>query len=356
MLALSTEVAPRRSLEDLDRGCRARGLDGLEVVIAADGDADSVFVRARSSGARVVALQTARIDAASAPAIARAAADLGVPVSVSPAAVDPDSLAHIAGAFARAGARLLLGCHTNLDEALELVLAVRAIGTPAALGLAWELHPSSAADLSEASALLLATRELLGCHTNLDEALELVLAVRAIGTPAALGLAWELHPSSAADLSEASALLLATRELLGVVRLHGGGPEQRDQDGYGIGPLFVELALSGFAGPIVLCPSSPEMVTRWTQWLGSRGSSGCGHAVSTREVELDVREVEPRHRLETIMGAYRMLVPGATLHLTVDHDPVCMYYTLEATEPERSFSFQVVEHGPEIWRAEVTKR
>jgi uncharacterized protein (DUF2249 family) len=303
MLALSTEVAPRRSLEDLDRGCRARGLDGLEVVIAADGDADSVFVRARSSGARVVALQTARIDAASAPAIARAAADLGVPVSVSPAAVDPDSLAHIAGAFARAGARLLLGCHTNLDEALELVLAVRAIGTPAALGLAWELHPSSAA-----------------------------------------------------DLSEASALLLATRELLGVVRLHGGGPEQRDQDGYGIGPLFVELALSGFAGPIVLCPSSPEMVTRWTQWLGSRGSSGCGHAVSTREVELDVREVEPRHRLETIMGAYRMLVPGATLHLTVDHDPVCMYYTLEATEPERSFSFQVVEHGPEIWRAEVTKR
>ncbi|HVK89513.1 MAG TPA: DUF2249 domain-containing protein [Kofleriaceae bacterium] len=303
MLALSTEVAPRRSLEDLDRGCRARGLDGLEVVIAADGDADSVFVRARSSGARVVALQTARIDAASAPAIARAAADLGVPVSVSPAAVDPDSLAHIAGAFARAGARLLLGCHTNLDEALELVLAVRAIGTPAALGLAWELHPSSAA-----------------------------------------------------DLSEASALLLATRELLGVVRLHGGGPEQRDQDGYGIGPLFVELALSGFAGPIVLCPSSPEMVTRWTQWLGSRGSSGCGHAVSTREVELDVRGVEPRHRLETIMGAYRMLVPGATLHLTVDHDPVCMYYTLEATEPERSFSFQVVEHGPEIWRAEVTKR
>ncbi|MEP6861257.1 MAG: DUF2249 domain-containing protein, partial [Deltaproteobacteria bacterium] len=85
-------------------------------------------------------------------------------------------------------------------------------------------------------------------------------------------------------------------------------------------------------------------------------SSGCGHAASTREHALDMREVEPRDRLDTILGAYRSLIPGATLHLTLDHDPSCMYYTLEATEPARSFEFQVVENGPETWRAEVTKR
>ena len=79
-------------------------------------------------------------------------------------------------------------------------------------------------------------------------------------------------------------------------------------------------------------------------------------APGTRDVELDVREVEPRHRLETILGAYRTLIPGATLHLSVDHDPVCMYYMLEATEPAQSFSFKLVAHGPATGRAEVTQR
>jgi uncharacterized protein (DUF2249 family) len=107
----------------------------------------------------------------------------------------------------------------------------------------------------------------------------------------------------------------------------------------------------------VLCPSSrePAVLDRWARWAASSGSAGCGHAVSTREVALDMRDVEPRHRLETILGAYRTLIPGATLHLTVDHDPTCMYYTLEATEPAKSFQFQIVENGPEVWRADVTK-
>jgi uncharacterized protein (DUF2249 family) len=302
MLSLSTDAAPELSLEALDAACRARGLDGQELVIAPDDDAMSVIARARSSHARVVALRIARLDDTNASAVARCSGTLGVPVSVPPKTVEPDQLPRIATAFARAGGRLLLGHRMNLDDALAAVSAVRATGTPASLGLAWEIHPSSD------------------------------------------------------DLGEASAILFATHELLGAVRLHGGGPEQRDQDGRGVGPLFVELSLSGFTGPIILAPSAPELVARWTTWLGSRGSSGCGHAVSARTIELDVREVEPRNRLETILGAYRTLVPGATLHLTVDHDPVCMYYTLEATEPEHSFAFQIVEHGPEVWRAEVTKR
>ena len=71
---------------------------------------------------------------------------------------------------------------------------------------------------------------------------------------------------------------------------------------------------------------------------------------------IDLEHVEPRNRLETILGAYKSLAHGATLKLTVDHDPSCMELTLRATEPEGSFEFQTVEHGPEVWRAEVVKR
>lgn len=72
--------------------------------------------------------------------------------------------------------------------------------------------------------------------------------------------------------------------------------------------------------------------------------------------ELDVRPVEPRDRLEAIMGAYDGLPPGGTLDLVVDHDPRCMYYTLQATRGEDTFTFDYLEQGPEVWRVEVAKR
>jgi uncharacterized protein (DUF2249 family) len=71
--------------------------------------------------------------------------------------------------------------------------------------------------------------------------------------------------------------------------------------------------------------------------------------------ELDVRPVEPKHRFERIMGAYDALPPAGTLHLIVDHDPECMYYTLEATREPGSFVFEYVERGPEVWRVDVRK-
>lgn len=77
---------------------------------------------------------------------------------------------------------------------------------------------------------------------------------------------------------------------------------------------------------------------------------------SSEATTLDVRPVEPKHRLETIMGAYDALPVGGTLDLTVDHDPRCMYYTLEAFHGPESFSFEYLENGPEVWRVEVQKR
>jgi len=71
---------------------------------------------------------------------------------------------------------------------------------------------------------------------------------------------------------------------------------------------------------------------------------------------LDIRPVETKHRFEMIMGAYDALDPGETLDLTVDHEPACMYYTLEAVHGTEAFRFEYLEKGPEVWRVEVTRR
>lgn len=74
------------------------------------------------------------------------------------------------------------------------------------------------------------------------------------------------------------------------------------------------------------------------------------------KTELDVRPVEPKDRFAAIMGAYHAMTPGGVLELAVDHDPRCMYYTLQATEGDDAFTFAYLESGPETWRVEVVKR
>jgi len=77
--------------------------------------------------------------------------------------------------------------------------------------------------------------------------------------------------------------------------------------------------------------------------------------VSQTAVDLDVRPVEPKDRYDTIMNAYEKLRAGEAMQLTVDHDPLCMYYTLRATRGDESFTFEYVERGPETWRVIVTR-
>jgi uncharacterized protein (DUF2249 family) len=80
--------------------------------------------------------------------------------------------------------------------------------------------------------------------------------------------------------------------------------------------------------------------------------SSSDDAVDTR---LDVLSIEPKHRFEQIMDAYHELAPGETLELVVDHDPKCMYYTLEAEHGPETFSFEYLEEGPKVWRVQVQK-
>lgn len=72
-------------------------------------------------------------------------------------------------------------------------------------------------------------------------------------------------------------------------------------------------------------------------------------------VELDIRPVEPKHRFEKIMGTYESLSSKQEMLLTVDHDPSCMYYTLQATHGDEAFDFEYLENGPEVWRVRVTR-
>lgn len=71
---------------------------------------------------------------------------------------------------------------------------------------------------------------------------------------------------------------------------------------------------------------------------------------------VDVRATPPMHRFDTIMSAYEALLAGEAMHLIVDHDPKCMYYTLQATRGGDAFDFEVLEDGPEDWHVVVTKR
>lgn len=76
----------------------------------------------------------------------------------------------------------------------------------------------------------------------------------------------------------------------------------------------------------------------------------------TTTARVDVRETAPMHRFEQIMGAYEALGAGESMHLIVDHDPKCMYYTLRATRGEGSFDFEYLEDGPETWQVVVTRK
>lgn len=301
-LCLSTSAAPELPLEAFEAACQKRGLDGAELLLSPNDDIDNLLERVREAKVRVTGLRVETLGARTAEALARASAKLGAPVSLAPGLVPTSALPAWADAFKKNDGRLLLGAGTNLDEMAALATEVRKLDTQA------------------------------------------------------VGIAWEVRPS-AESLADASAVLFAAMEFLRMVRLHGGGPEQKEQEGLGLGSLFTDLALSRYTGPIVLSPSHPDKLPRWAKWLASTKSAGCGSAVeeSVSKLLLDVRDVEPRDRLDTILGAYKSLERGGIMQLTVDHDPSCMYHTLNATEPEGSFAFRKTEDGPEVWKAEVTK-
>jgi uncharacterized protein (DUF2249 family)/iron-sulfur cluster repair protein YtfE (RIC family) len=68
--------------------------------------------------------------------------------------------------------------------------------------------------------------------------------------------------------------------------------------------------------------------------------------------DLDVRNLAPAQRHETIFASYKGLVPGGGFVLVNDHDPKPMRYQFEA-EHAGQFTWDSLEVGPEAWRVRI---
>ena len=86
---------------------------------------------------------------------------------------------------------------------------------------------------------------------------------------------------------------------------------------------------------------------------GPGGPAGGEPDAAVREDPvLDVRDLPPARRHETLFAAYRDLAPGAGFVLVNDHDPKPLRYQFEA-EHAGQFTWQYLESGPEAWRVRI---
>lgn len=70
---------------------------------------------------------------------------------------------------------------------------------------------------------------------------------------------------------------------------------------------------------------------------------------------MDVTELAPRDRHQTIFQRLFELETGDTLTLLVDHDPIPLSYQLDAERPDQ-FRWEYQESGPEQWVVDITSR
>ncbi|MHB1850368.1 MAG: DUF2249 domain-containing protein [Acidimicrobiales bacterium] len=70
------------------------------------------------------------------------------------------------------------------------------------------------------------------------------------------------------------------------------------------------------------------------------------------DVVLDVRQLAPARRHESIFAAHAALLPGAGFVLVNDHDPKPLRYQFEA-EHAGEFTWDYLERGPGVWRVRI---
>jgi hypothetical protein len=227
-LGLSSAAAPDAVLDDLLAACVRRGLAVLElragdshgVAVAGPGSPIGDAVRrAAAAGVRITGLR------------------------IESLATGPE-VAELAPAAGAARVPLLLAGGAGVGDRLERAAAVQALG---------------------ASAVVVVSGDVPAAEV------EAVLA-------AGFDVAWD---AAASDLARAGSRVLGLAgERLRHIRLGGGGPETALQAGLGVGELMVTLALAGYAGSLILTPSSDRYRIAWRTWLGRRGGTGCGSKVS----------------------------------------------------------------------------
>ena len=73
-----------------------------------------------------------------------------------------------------------------------------------------------------------------------------------------------------------------------------------------------------------------------------------------KEHLIDVRPMPPRERHPKIFGTWTELVPGESILLVNDHDPVPLYYQF-VCEHTGTFRWEYLEQGPEVYRVRISK-
>lgn len=317
--SLSASADPDCRIVDLLDACRRRGLQGIELVSDAECDL--------------------------------------------PRALDPADLAELGRLLSRHDCPVAGLYIHDLHEICTLETAQLAARVAAPIVAPAGVVPSGL--LRDLDALYASARgRILVSHRSHVEEASTLLGIIKRDRLEHVGVAWEVRPALD-DLRGARSLVESLGGRLEYVRLSGGGgPEQSAVDGRGLGSLVMELARLRYSGPFVLAPSERGKRPLWKKWMESSKPGGCGTAGAAHERRrrrndrrhLDVRDVEPKDRIQHVLGAYSALPLGVPLELTLDHDPRCMYYTLEATDPGGDFSFDYLEQGPTVWRVQVTKR
>lgn len=85
----------------------------------------------------------------------------------------------------------------------------------------------------------------------------------------------------------------------------------------------------------------------------SAASSGADRAAPHIRM-VDVRGMEPRFRHPLIFRALDELKPARAIELVNDHDPIPLFYQLQATRAGQ-FEWTPVEEGPEVWRIRIQR-
>ncbi|MHB1312076.1 MAG: hypothetical protein ACYC3L_08665 [Gemmatimonadaceae bacterium] len=224
-LGLSSAASPNATLSALMQGALRHGLPVLELRA---GDAHG-FSTSPESAAETI------------PALVRelTAAGIGVVGYCDTGDTNAASLASLACTL---GSALFVDADAALPERIRRAERVRAAGAEAAI--------------------------VVRGDTVLDDARR---AARE-----GLALVWECDPRRTPVGEVARVLLAEYGASVRHVRLLGGGPESVMHEGRGIGELMGRLALSGFAGSVILAPSSARFHVVWSTWLGRRAGTGCG--------------------------------------------------------------------------------
>jgi uncharacterized protein (DUF2249 family) len=88
--------------------------------------------------------------------------------------------------------------------------------------------------------------------------------------------------------------------------------------------------------------------------ITKRVKSGLGDTGFSVVHEFDVRPFSPTERHEMFYKAFADINPGEAFEFINDHDPIPLYYQLEA-ESKEAFRWEYLEKGPDDWKVRVIK-